>query len=110
MDVSIPKVKFRTCELKLLWGDITLDAAVEVKKEELKEAVVAASDPETIDGTPKSPLGETTKPPKLVKGEHRETGASLRGQYIRASPNSGYATKDDEFSPDSSASLFEKVS
>ena len=55
-------------------GNITLDAAVNVKMEELKEAVVAASDPEVFDGAPKSPLGETKKPPKLVKGEHRETG------------------------------------
>ena len=42
-------------------GDITLDAAVNVKMEELKEAVVAASDPDVFDGAPKSPLGETTK-------------------------------------------------
>ena len=36
-------------------GNITLDAAVKVKKEELKEAMVAASDPEVFDGAPNHP-------------------------------------------------------
>ena len=42
MAISIPKVQFRTCGLKVY---ITLDAAVEVKKE-FKGVVVAAGDPE----------------------------------------------------------------
>ena len=72
--VSIPKVQSRTCGLKVFLENITLDAAVEVKKEELEEAVVVAGDPEGFDGAPKSPIGETKKPPKLVKGGHRKTG------------------------------------
>lgn len=93
-------------------GNITLDAAVEVKKEELEDAVVAASDREVFDGAPKSPLGETKKPPKLVKGEHCETGGVTERSICKSlpPPNSGYATKDDECSPNSSALLFQKVS
>ncbi|KIJ89977.1 hypothetical protein K443DRAFT_687035 [Laccaria amethystina LaAM-08-1] len=52
--------------------NITLEAADEVKKEELKEAV--------------SPLKETKKPRELVKDEHREIMWSI---YIRASPSLG---------------------
>jgi hypothetical protein len=65
--------------------NITLDAAVEVKKEELKEAVVAA---EVFDGDPKSPLEEAKKPRKLIKDEHRETGGvkwSIYKSYLKAS-------------------------
>ena len=93
-------------------GNITLDAAVEVKEEELKEAMVAASDPEGFDGAPKSSLRETKKPPKVVKGEHRETGGVTERSIYKSlpPPNSRYATKDDECSPNSSAFLFQKVS
>ena len=54
--------------------NIALDAAVEVKKEELEAAVVVAGDPEGFDGAPKSPLEETKKPRELVKDEDREMG------------------------------------
>jgi len=47
--------------------NITLDTAVDVKKEELKEAVVAAGDPEVFDGDPKSPIEDTKKPRKSIK-------------------------------------------
>ena len=57
--------------------NITLDAAVEVKKEELEGAVVVAGDPEGFDGTPKSPLEETKKLRKLVKDEDREMGRQV---------------------------------
>ena len=68
--------------------NITLDAAVEVKKEELEEAVVAAGDQEVFDGDPKSPLEEAKKPRKLIKDEHRETGGvkwSIYKSYLKAS-------------------------
>ena len=45
----------------ILWN-ITLDAAVEVKKGELEEAVVPAGNLEVFGGVPKSPLDETEKP------------------------------------------------
>jgi hypothetical protein len=79
-----------------------LNAAVEVGKEELREAVVVAGDLEVFDGAPKSPLEETKKPRKFVKDEHHETGGVMWSIYIRASPRLGYATKDQKFSPDSS--------
>jgi hypothetical protein len=56
---------------------ITLNAAVEVRKEELKEAVVVAGDLEVFNGAPKSPLDETKKPCQLVKDEHHETGGVM---------------------------------
>ena len=65
--------------------NITLDAAVEAKKEELKEAVAIADD---LGGAPKSPLEETKKPRKLIKDEHRETGGvkwSIYKSYLKAS-------------------------
>ena len=62
-----------------------LDAAVEVKKEELEGAVVVAGDPELFDGAPKSPLNKMKKPRKLVKDEHHEIGG-IEWSYIRASP------------------------
>ena len=64
--------------------NITLDAAVEVKKEEL-EAVAVADD---LEGAPKSPFEETKKPRKLIKDEHRETGGvkwSIYKSYLKAS-------------------------
>jgi hypothetical protein len=66
-----------------------LNAAVEVGKEELREAVVVAGDLEVFDGAPKSPLEETKKPRKLVKDEHRATGGVVWSIYIRASPSLG---------------------
>ena len=65
--------------------NITLDAAVEVKKDELKEAVAVVND---LEGAPKSPLEETKKPRKLIKDEHRETGGvkwSIYKSYLKAS-------------------------
>ena len=67
-------------------GNITLDAAIKVKKEELKEAVVVASDSEVFDSAPKSPLGETKKPRKSVKGEHRETGGVAERSIYKSLP------------------------
>ena len=58
-------------------GNMALDAAVEVKKEELEEAVVVAGYPEGFDGAPKSPFEETKKPRKLVKVEDREMGGQV---------------------------------
>lgn len=67
--------------------DITQDAAVEVKKEELKEAEVVAGDPGVIDDAQKSPIEEAKKPRKLIKDEHRETGGvkwSIYKSYLKA--------------------------
>jgi hypothetical protein len=66
-----------------------LNAAVEVGKEELREAVVVAGDLEVFDGAPKSPLEETKKPRKLVKDENRATEGVVWSIYIRASPSLG---------------------
>ncbi|KIJ90780.1 hypothetical protein K443DRAFT_14955 [Laccaria amethystina LaAM-08-1] len=77
--------------------NIAPEAAVEVKKEGLREAVVVAGDPEVFDGGPKSPLDETKKPRKLVKDEHRETG----GRQVEFSPDSSAPAKLHSHSPSS---------
>ena len=61
--------------------NIALDADLEVKKEELEEAVVVAGDPEGFNGAPKSPLEETKKPRKLANLER-----GVNWSILRASP------------------------
>ncbi|GLB44359.1 putative ABC transporter transmembrane region [Lyophyllum shimeji] len=63
--------------------DIKQDAAVEVQKEEM----VAADAPLEVDVEAKKP-GDTKKPRKLIKDEHRETGGvkwSIYKSYLKAS-------------------------